>query len=73
MPNFGELKRYLDRNGWTIYRKTDHWYYKKTMDDGTVLTTRVSHALGKEIPHYIWKKILVQQLHITQDEFNRGK
>ena len=23
MPNFGELKRYLERNGWTLYRKIE--------------------------------------------------
>lgn len=66
MPSFGDLKRYLERTGWTVERTTDHWYYKKILDNGGVLTTRVSFSVGEEIPPYLWKKILSKQLCTTQ-------
>lgn len=71
MPTFRELKRYVERNGWTVERTMDHWYYRKITDDGRILTTRISFSLGKEIPSYLWKKILSNQLCVSQEEFNR--
>jgi hypothetical protein len=68
-PKFGDLKRYCEKNGWVLLRDTDHWYYEKVLADGTVLRTKVSHALAKEIPTGIWEKILKKQLHITEQEF----
>ena len=29
MPRWKELKKYLDNNGWILYKNTDHYYYKK--------------------------------------------
>ena len=42
MPNWRELKRFCDRDGWELYKDTDHWFYRKRLDDGTVLYTKVS-------------------------------
>ena len=70
MPaKFGDLKRYCDKNGWVEIRNTDHWYYEKVLADGTVLRTKISHALHKEIPKNLWHKILSQQLNISETEF----
>lgn len=68
-PKFGDLKKFCDKNGWVEIRNTDHWYYEKVLADGTVLRTKVSHALHKEIPKHLWKRILEKQLKITEIVF----
>ncbi len=68
-PKFGDLKRYCDKNGWVLTRNTDHWYYEKVLSNGNVLQTKVSHATQKEIPGHLWKKILKNQLQITEKDF----
>ncbi len=71
-PTYRELKRYCDKNGWVLIRDTDHWYYEKVLIDGTILRTKVSHALAKEIPKNLWARILRHQLKITEKEFWRS-
>jgi len=66
---FIDLKKYCEKNGWVMIRNTDHWYYEKVLADGTLLQTKVSHAVHKEIPSNIWKLILRKQLKISEDEF----
>ena len=68
-PLFRDLKKYCEKNGWVIIRNTDHWYYEKVLADGTLLQTKVSHAVHKEIPSNLWKLILKKQLKISEDEF----
>jgi hypothetical protein len=68
-PKFRDLKKYCEKNGWVIIRNTDHWYYEKVLADGTLLQTKVSHAVHKEIPTNLWKLILKKQLKISEDEF----
>lgn len=68
-PKFGDLKRYCDRNGWVEIRNTDHWYYEKVLADGTVLRTKISHTVAKEIPENLWRRILGKQLKIIDFEF----
>lgn len=68
-PKFGDLKRYCDKNGWVEIRNTDHWYYEKVLANGTLLRTKISHAVTKEIPMNLWNRILYKQLKITEREF----
>ncbi|NLU51085.1 MAG: hypothetical protein GXX09_11960 [Syntrophomonadaceae bacterium] len=68
-PKFGDLKRYCEKNGWILVHNTDHWYYEKVLADGSLLRTRVSHAVNKEIPRQLWQRILKKQLRITEQEF----
>lgn len=68
-PRFGDLKRYCEKDGWVLIRDTDHWYYEKVLTNGVVLQTKVSHAVQKEIPGHLWKRILRKQLQITEKEF----
>ncbi len=73
MPKFRDLKRYCERTGWTeVGSGRDHYYFQKILDDGIILETKVSHALGKEIPSGLWHKILKQQLKTNQEEFNKN-
>ena len=72
MPTWKELRRYLDRSGWILYRQTDHYHYMKELENGDVLKTKVSKG-GGEIRYELWQYIMKHQLHITQEEFNRMK
>ncbi len=29
MPKWKELKRFCDRDGWELYKDTDHYFYRK--------------------------------------------
>ena len=69
MPKWKDLKRYCDRDGWELYKDTDHYYYRKVLDDGTVLRTKVSKGSG-EIHYHLWREILSKQLKTTQEHFN---
>lgn len=71
-PKFGDLKRYCDKNGWVMIRNTDHWYYEKVLIDGTVLRTKISHAISKEIPKNLWERIRQKQLQISETSFWQG-
>ncbi len=69
MPNWRDLKRYCERDGWELYKDTDHYFYRKTLDDGTILRTKVSKGNG-EIRGHLWQEILKRQLRTTQEHFN---
>jgi hypothetical protein len=73
LPKFRDLKRYCERNGWQMFKQTDHFWYRKLLSDGSILITKVSLSLGKEIPRGLWKHILSKQLRITPEEFNNSK
>ena len=69
MPSWSELKRFCDRDGWELYKNTDHYFYKKTDENGNVKRTKVSRGTG-EIKGHLWKEILKKQLQVTQEQFN---
>lgn len=48
MPSWRDLKRFCDRDGWALYKQTDHCYYRKIDEDGTIRKTKVSIG-SKEI------------------------
>ncbi len=70
MPNWKDLKRFCDRDGWEIYKQTDHWYYHKIMPDGQVKRTKVSMGTG-EIKKNLWRQIREKQLQVSQEYFNK--
>ncbi len=47
----------------------DHTRYKKTLPDGTVLITKVSHGRKQIGDPDLFKHILRTQLHVTADQF----
>lgn len=69
MPRWKELKKYLDNNGWVLYKNTDHYYYKKIDKEGKYIYCKVSRGSG-EIEKGLWKSILKHELRLTQEEFN---
>ena len=69
MPKWKELKRFCDRDGWELYKDTDHYFYRKIDPDGSIRRTKVSKGSG-EIHSGMWKMILKNQLQVTQEYFN---
>ena len=69
MPRWKELKRFCDRDGWELYKDTDHYFYRKTDEYGNIRMTKVSKGSG-EIHTRMWKEILRRQLQVTQEYFN---
>jgi len=70
MPSWRELKRFCERDGWELYKNTDHYYYRKDDGDGTPRFTKVSKGSG-EIHKGLWKNILNRQLRVSIEYFNR--
>lgn len=71
MPKWKDLRRYCENTGWEKYKSTDHDFYRKVLEDGTVLRTKVSRS-SKEIPKALWQRILKDQLQATIEEFNKN-
>lgn len=69
MPRWKELKRFCERDDWELYKETDHYFFRKRMEDGTLKLTKVSKGSG-EIHPAMWKMILKRQLQVTQEYFN---
>ncbi len=69
MPTWKELKRFCDRDGWELYKDTDHYFYRKKMPDGTILRTEISKG-SSELGKQLWREIIYKQLKVTQEEFN---
>ena len=72
MPTWRELKRFCDKDGWDLYKDTDHYFYRKIMDNGTIKRTKVSKGTG-EIRFHQWREILKKQLRVSEAYFNRKK
>lgn len=72
MPSWKDLKRFCERDGWELYKQTDHYFFRKVMADGTVRRTKISMGTG-EIKGFLWKEILKRQLGVTEEYFNSKK
>ena len=72
MPTWKELKKFCEKDDWELYKTTDHFFYRKYMNDGILKRTKVSIS-SKEIPKFLWKNILDKQLQVTIEYFNKVK
>ena len=72
MPTWKDLKRFCERDGWELYKNTDHYFYRKTDSNGNIRRTKVSRGSG-EIHHNLWREILRKQLGVTEEYFNKTK
>jgi len=68
MPTWRDLRRFCERDGWILYKNTDHYFYKKS-DNGLEKRTKVSRGSG-EIERGLWKQILKNQLRVSKEYFN---
>lgn len=71
MPRWKELKRFCEKDGWELYKDSDHYYYRKRDEDGQIRQTKVSKGNG-EICTAMWQRILKNQLKVTQEYFNKN-
>ena len=69
MPGWKELKRFCDRDGWELYKNTDHYFYRKIDESGNIRRTKVSRGSG-QIHGNLWREILKKQLQVTEEYFN---
>lgn len=72
MPRWADLKRFCDKDGWDLYKKTDHYFFRKTEENGNVKRTKVSMGTG-EIQGHLWQEILKKQLQVSEEYFNKAK
>ena len=72
MPSWRDLRKFCERDGWELYRETDHYYFRKIDSDGNIRRTKVSKGSG-EISYYLWREILRKQLQVTIEYFNKTK
>jgi predicted RNA binding protein YcfA (HicA-like mRNA interferase family) len=63
------MERILLRDGWLAVRKGKHKFYEKTLSDGRVLRTMLSHSSG-EVPAIVLRKIC-KQIEKTIEELNQ--
>ena len=73
IPDKKDVKRFCELDGWeeTEAESPDHYRYRKRLDDGTVLRTKVSHGRGAicRAPK-LWIKVCRHQLKLqSEDEF----
>ncbi|MDO4379731.1 MAG: type II toxin-antitoxin system HicA family toxin [Clostridia bacterium] len=69
MPSWRELKRFCERDGWELYKNTDHYFFRKTDENGNIKRTKVSRGNG-EIKSHLWREILKKQLQVSEEYFN---
>ena len=70
MPSWRDLKRFCERDGWELYKDSDHYFYRKEDDDGRIRRTKVSKGTG-EIKGHQWKEIRKKQLRVSMEYFNK--
>ena len=70
MPSWRDLKRFCERDGWKLYKDTDHYFYEKKIEDGIIKRTKVSKGTG-EINGRLWNEILKKQLQVSKEYFNK--
>jgi predicted RNA binding protein YcfA (HicA-like mRNA interferase family) len=77
LATFGDLKRYLERDGWQPVqnrargrvRGGDHVRYEKPQPSGRPLRTKVSRHPNEEIGPDLFRQILREQLHVDEAAF----
>lgn len=73
-PRHSDLRRFCEVDGWEETtkgrRNPDHTRYRKVLDDGRVLRTKVSHGRGSIEDPSLWKRVGRDQLALgSEDEF----
>jgi hypothetical protein len=77
LATFRDLRTYVSNDGWTEEanlargrrRIGDHRRYFRDLPDGTRLRTKVSHDERAEIGPDLFRRILRDQLRVTEDQF----
>ncbi|HEX8958232.1 MAG TPA: hypothetical protein VF770_00245 [Solirubrobacterales bacterium] len=71
-PRYSDLRRFCEIDGWEETtkrsRNPDHTRYRKVLDDGRVLRTKVSHGRGSIDDQALWNRIWREQLGLGSEE-----
>jgi hypothetical protein len=71
-PRLADLRRFCEIDGWEETTKgrdnPDHTRYRKILDDGRVLRTKVSHGRGSIADRALWHRIWRDQLAIAEEQ-----
>jgi hypothetical protein len=62
---------FFAKNTFPRTKDSDHYYFRKEDDDGSIRVTRVSKGTG-EIIENLWKNILKIQLKVSKEYFNKN-
>lgn len=73
VPTRGELKKFCEIDDWEQLPTTDHYRYRKTLDNGDILSTKVSMGSNGD-PAFndpsLWSHVRRHQLGLdSEDEF----
>lgn len=70
-PRYSDLRRFCEIDGWEEVTKgrraPDHTRYRKILDDGRILRTKVSHGRGSIEDPSLWKRIWRDQLGLENE------
>lgn len=75
-PTWAQVEEFLDADGWRRLeggerggKRSRHVFYEKTLDNGRVLQTHISHSSSKAMSPGRFSSILHHQLEVSQEEF----
>lgn len=74
-PTWGDVEDFLDADGWRRVQRerggtrSRHVFYEKTLDDGRVLQTHVSHSRQKTLSPGRFGSVLRHQLEVSREQF----
>jgi len=72
-PTHAQLRRFCELDGWQETKSVrgkvpDHYRYRKTLADGTLLRTKVSHGSGSVEDPGLWAHIWKRQLGLQSEQ-----
>lgn len=67
---YDQFRRVLNKAGFELIRSGKHEVWAKVEPDGTPHKVPISHQHGKDIPAWLFAKML-KQAGLTRDEFER--
>ena len=75
-PTWGDVEDFLDADGWRQVDRGErgggrsrHVFYEKTLDDGRVLQTHISHSRQKTLSPGRFSAVLRHQLEVSREQF----
>jgi hypothetical protein len=75
-PAWGDVEDFLRADGWRQVEKGErgggrsrHVFYEKTLDDGRVLQSHISHSRQKTLSPGRFSSVLRHQLEVSREQF----
>jgi hypothetical protein len=69
VPNKSDLRAFLRIDQWTETQRTDHYRYRKHLDSGDILRTKVSFGRGPAFNNPgLWRHVWKDQLRCSSEQ-----